>query len=191
MKNPASSISPSASAARALQPLRARWQQLAAREQTLVLVAGALLALALLWWLAVAPALGSLRTAPARHAQADQQLQQMLKMQAQAQQLRQNAASPAQPQPMGDLQSQLQKSLQAELGGSAQMQWLGNRAQVTLTAAPAPALARWLAQVRDNTHAAASEMKLSRAAAADKPAADAATRWSGSLVLDLPEPAAP
>lgn len=177
--------SPAASLAQALQPLQARWQQLAAREQSLVLAAGAVVALALLWSLAVAPALHSLRTAPARHAQADRQLQHMLRMQAQAQQLRQHAPS----QQMGDTQALLQKSLQAELGASARMQWLGNRAQVTLTAAPAPALARWLAQVRDNTHASASEMKLSRVAA-DKPAADAATRWSGSLMLDLPDQAA-
>lgn len=175
--------SPAASLAQALQPLRTRWQQLAAREQSLLLAAGAVVALALLWSLAVAPALRSLRTAPARHAQADQQLQHMLKMQAQAQQLRQHAPS----QQMGDTQALLQKSLQAELGASARMQWLGNRAQVTLTAAPAPALARWLAQVRDNTHASASEMKLSRVAAS---AAEATTRWSGSLMLDLPDQAA-
>jgi general secretion pathway protein M len=174
--------------AQALQPLRARWLQLAAREQNLVLAAGAVVALALLWALAVAPALHSLHTAPARHALADQQLQRMLKMQAQAQQLRQHASS--QPPQMGDIQALLQKSLQAELGASARMQWLGNRVQITLTAAPAPALARWLAQVRDNTHASASEMKLSRAPAADKPAADTLTRWSGSLMLDLPDPAA-
>ncbi|GGH62536.1 hypothetical protein GCM10010975_27360 [Comamonas phosphati] len=183
MKTSASLAAP---LAQALQPLRARWQQLAAREQNLVLAAGAVVALALLWSLAVAPALHSLGTAPARHAQADQQLQRMLKMQAQAQQLRQHA--PSQPQPVGNTQALLQQSLQAELGASAKMQWLGNRAQVTLTAAPASALARWLAQVRDNTHAAASEMKLSRAAA---PAADATTRWSGSLMLELPDRAAP
>jgi general secretion pathway protein M len=167
----------------ALQPLRARWQQLAAREQNLVRAAGAVVALALLWVLAVAPALHSLRTAPARHAQADLQLQRMLKMQAQAQQLRQHAA--AQPQPMGDTQALLQQSLQAELGASARMQWLGNRAQITLTAAPAPALARWLAQLRDNTHASASEMKLGRAGAPG----ESPVRWNGSLMLDLPDQA--
>lgn len=188
MKTSASPLT--APAFKMLQPLRTRWHQLATREQNLVLVAGSVIALALLWWLAVAPALGSLRTAPARHAQADLQLQRMLQMQAQAQQLRQHAT--AQPQQVGDTQAMLQKSLQADLGASAQMQWLGNRAQITLTAAPAPALARWLAQVRDNTHAAASEMKLSRAAVTtDRPAADATTRWSGSLMLDLPEQSAP
>ena len=41
----------------ALAPLQARWKALAAREQNLVLAAGALLAIALLWWLALAPRL--------------------------------------------------------------------------------------------------------------------------------------
>ncbi|EER57544.1 conserved hypothetical protein, partial [Acidovorax delafieldii 2AN] len=38
-------------------PLHARWKALAPREQQLVLAAGALVALALLWWVALAPAL--------------------------------------------------------------------------------------------------------------------------------------
>ena len=73
---------PSSSAA-----LRSRWQALAAREQTLVLAAAALVAVALLWWVAVAPALATLRTAPARHAELDAQLQRMQSLRAEAQQL--------------------------------------------------------------------------------------------------------
>ena len=67
--------------------LAARWQALAPREQTLVLAAGGLVLLALLWWLALAPALQTLRTAPARHAALDQQVQRMQPLQAEAQQL--------------------------------------------------------------------------------------------------------
>ena len=37
--------------------LRARWQALAPREQTLVLAAAGVVGLALLWWVALAPAL--------------------------------------------------------------------------------------------------------------------------------------
>ena len=48
--------------------LQDRWKALAPREQNLVLAAGTVVALALLWWVAMAPALGTLRTAPARHA---------------------------------------------------------------------------------------------------------------------------
>ena len=56
--------------------LQARWSKLAAREQNLLLGAGAVLTLALLWWLALAPALATLRSAPARHAELDSALQQ-------------------------------------------------------------------------------------------------------------------
>ena len=71
----------------AATPLRARWQTLAPREQNLVRAAVALVVLALLWWLALAPALQTLRTAPARHATLDAQLQRMQALQAEAQQL--------------------------------------------------------------------------------------------------------
>ncbi|WP_120966275.1 type II secretion system protein GspM [Comamonas sp. lk] len=163
-----------------LAPLRQRWQGLAAREQNLLLLAGSLVLLALVWWLALAPALSSLRTAPARHAQADRELQLMLRLQAQAEQLRQQPAGV-----MGDAPALLQQSLTAELGTAAQLQWLGQRAQITLTGAPAPALARWLSKVRDDTRATTAEMKLSRAPASQN--VDAAVRWNGSLLLDFPD----
>lgn len=164
----------------ALAPRRQRWRTLAPREQNLLLLAASVVLLALLWWLALAPAVHSLRTAPARHAAAELELQNMLQMQAQAELLRQ--------QPQGnsaDARAQLEQSLKTELGNSAQLQWLGNRAQVSLTNAAAPALARWLGQVRDNSHASVAEMKLNRILGE---AADGAvvTRWSGNLLLDLP-----
>ncbi|MGV2482088.1 UNVERIFIED_CONTAM: type II secretion system protein M, partial [Salmonella enterica subsp. enterica serovar Weltevreden] len=67
--------------------LRARWALLAPREQMLVGTAGVLVLLALLWWLALAPALQTLRSAPARHAALDAELQRMLQLQAEARQL--------------------------------------------------------------------------------------------------------
>jgi hypothetical protein len=81
----------------------------------------------------------------------------MLQMQAQAELLRQ--------QPQGNRCTHAaEQSLKTELGSSAQLQWLGNRPdQPTQTAAPA--LARWLAQVRDNSHASVAEMKLNRISA--------------------------
>ena len=142
----------------ALAPLQQRWNALAQREQNLVLMAGSVVLLALVWWIAIAPALNSLRTAPARQAAAESQLQAMLQMQAQAELLRQ--------QPQGnaaDIRNLLEQSVKTELAANAQLQWLGNRAQITLTNTPAPALARWLTQVRDNSHASVAEMKLNRA----------------------------
>src|SRR3989475_4512392 len=67
---------------------------------------------------------------------------------------------------------------------------MGDRAQITLKAAPAAALARWLAQVRSNTHAVPAEMKLARSASASTAAASGAAgaadavRWDGSLALE-------
>ena len=122
-----------------LAPLQARWKALAAREQNLVLAAGALLAIALLWWLALAPALAQLRASPARHAAADAQLQRMQALQAEALQLRDA------PRPQGgEALRTLQGSLAQQLGGAAQLQAAGERVTITLKAVPAEALAQWL-----------------------------------------------
>ena len=175
-------------------PLRTHWQALAPREQTLVLAAGGLIALALLWWLAVAPALATLRTAPARHAQLDAQLQHMHRLRAEAQQL-QSAPNPAR----GDTVGALRTALAQRLGNTAQLNVVGDRATVTLKGAPAGALGQWLAQTRSNARAAPIEARLARSAATSantaapstlgNPAA-AAPRWDGTLVLALP-PAQP
>ena len=90
------SMTPSSSSASALH---ARWQALAPREQSLLLAASAVVAVALLWWLALAPALHTLRSAPARHASLDKQLQQMQALQAEALQLQ---AQPRADQPDTD-----------------------------------------------------------------------------------------
>ena len=175
-------------------PLRTHWQALAPREQTLVLAAGGLIALALLWWLAVAPALATLRTAPARHAQLDAQLQHMHRLRAEAQQL-QSAPNPAR----GDTVGGLRTALAQRLGNTAQLSVVGDRATVTLKGAPAGALGQWLAQARSNARAAPIEARLARSAATSaNPAAPAtlgnpaaaAPRWDGTLVLALP-PAQP
>ena len=175
-------------------PLRTHWQALAPREQTLVLAAGGLIALALLWWLAVAPALATLRTAPARHAQLDAQLQHMHRLRAEAQQL-QSAPNPAR----GDTVGALRTALAQRLGNTAQLNVVGDRATVTLKGAPAGALGQWLAQARSNARPAPIEARLARSAATSantaapatlgSPAA-AAPRWDGTLVLALP-PAQP
>ena len=175
-------------------PLRTHWQALAPREQTLVLAAGGLIALALLWWLTVAPALATLRTAPARHAQLDAQLQHMHRLRAEAQQL-QSAPNPAR----GDTVGALRTALAQRLGNTAQLNVVGDRATVTLKGAPAGALGQWLAQARINARAAPIEARLARSAATSantaapatlgNPAA-AAPRWDGTLVLALP-PAQP
>jgi len=171
--------------------LQDRWKTLAPREQSLVLAAGALVALALLWWVAIAPALATLRAAPARHAALDAQLQRMQSLQAEAQQLQ--ATPPSSP---GDAVGALRTALTQRLGNTAQLHVAGDRATVTLKGASADALAQWLAQARSNARATPLEARLTRSAAA---AASAGTtpvtlgspvvampRWDGTLVLALP-----
>lgn len=164
--------------------LRARWQALAPREQNLLLAAAALIALALLWWLALAPALQTLREASTRHARLDAQLQHMQALQAQAQQLQ--ATPRANPE---DALRALQASVAERLGASARLSVAGDRATLTLQGTPADALAIWLAQARSNARALPQEAHLVRATAPDNRSAatqSAAVRWDGTLVLALP-----
>lgn len=173
--------------------LQARWKALAPREQNLVLAAGAIVALALLWWVAMAPALATLRAAPARHAELDTQVQRMLTLQAEAQQLQ--SAPRSNPT---DSVGTLRTALTQRLGPAGQLNVVGDRVTVVLKGAPADGLAQWLAQARSNAHASPVEARLVRNAAAAAPAAAAgattlggaapsgAPRWDGTLVLALP-----
>ena len=157
--------------------LRTRWQALAPREQTLVLVASSVVGLALLWWLALAPALATLRSAPARHAALDTQLQRMLGLQAEALQLQQAPANrPTDPR------RTLQTTLTQQLGTTATLQFMGDRANVTLKAASAEALATWLHLARSNAHATPVEARLARSATSEP----TAVRWDGAIALSLP-----
>lgn len=143
-----------------LAPLKAQWQAMAPREQNLVLGATAIVGLALVWWVAISPALQTLRTAPKRHAELDTQLQRMRGLQAEAQQLQ------AVPQnSTGDATGALRNGLTQRLGTAAQLNVAGDRATVTLKAAPADALAQWLALARSNARAVPIEARLTRAAA--------------------------
>ncbi len=155
-----------------LQALRARWETLVPREQVLVLAAAALVAFALLWWLALAPAFATLRSAEAQHRTLDAQLQRMLRLQAQAQ------AMQAQPkQNPEEAMRQLEVAIRQQLGVAARYSIAGDRVTVTLTAAPPAALAQWLAQIRVNARAIPGEAKLTRSASG---------AWDGTLVLTLP-----
>lgn len=159
-------------------PLRAHWQSLAPREQNLVRAAAALVALALLWWLALAPALQTLRTAPARHSALDAQLQHLQALQAEARQLQ--GAPRANPD---NALRALQTSVTENLGAGARLNVAGDRATLTLQNTPAQALAPWLAQARSNAKSVPQEAHLVRS---NDSGAAAPARWNGTLVLALP-----
>ena len=150
--------------------VQARWRATSPREQRLLRVAFALVLGALLWWVALAPALATLKGAETRQRVLDAQWHQMQRLQAQAQALQ--AQPPLAPVVARGL---LEASLKT-LGDTAQLSVTGERVTVTLKATSADALAQWLAQVRLNVRTAPSEARLVR---------NAAGSWDGALVLTL------
>lgn len=152
--------------------LKGRWELLAAREKLLVGSAAALVALALLWWVAIAPALATLRGADEQHRLLDAQLQRMRGLQAQAQGLQ------SQPrQGYDEALRLLESSVRQRLGATARMAVVGERVTLTLAGASPDALAQWLTQARVNARALPSEARLNR---------NASGQWDGTLVLTLP-----
>jgi len=180
-----------------LESLEARWQawwpELEPREQRMITIGAVLVVLALLWWVALAPALRTLSSAPTEHARLDAQLQQMTSLQAQAKAL--------QSQPRAsrdDAVRALETSVRQSFGPNAQMQpaAAGEGMTVAVRAAPADTLAQWLAQARSNARAVPREAHLTRSAqgggapasgaAAPKGDEPARVRWDGTMVMGLP-----
>lgn len=152
--------------------LRVRWDGLALREKAMLAAAAALVAFALLWWVALAPALGTLRGAESQHRELDAQLQHMLRLQSQAQ------AMQAQPRQTHDEALRLlELAIRQQLGAAARYAIAGDRVNVTLTGVSSDALAQWLTQARVNARALPGEARLTR---------NAAGLWDGTLVLTLP-----
>ena len=155
--------------------LRQHWAQSSAREKTLLRLAGALVAATLLWWLAINPALHTLRDTQVRGPALQAQMQTMLRLQARAQALQSQPKLAA-----SDSQALLDAALPT-LGVTARMTVSGERAPVTLDGSTADALAQWLAQVRLNAHARPLEMHLTQNHGL----------WSGRLVLQWASAPAP
>lgn len=152
--------------------LKARWDSLAPREKAWVAGAGALVVAVLVWLIALAPALATLRTAEQQHRTLDAQFQSMRSLQAQAQALQ------AQPkQSHEEALRQLELSVRERLGTTARSVVAGERVTITLAGTAPTALAQWLTQARVNARALPSEARLSR---------NSAGLWEGTLVLTLP-----
>jgi general secretion pathway protein M len=150
--------------------MQQRWRELAGREQRLVLLTLVVLGLALVWWLAVAPALAILKAAPGQHQMLDAQLAQMQRLQAQAKVLQ------AQPALSGDESRRVLEASLKPLGAAAQMSSQGDRLTVTFKDISADALAQWLATARQNAHAVPSEAHWVRTPSA---------HWSGTVAMTL------
>lgn len=149
--------------------------RLSPRERTAVTAAAWVIGLGLLWWLAVAPALATLRDAPARHAKADAQLAQMQRLAATAETMR--GQSSAQPPARDEVLRALETATQG-LAGTGQIAVLGERVTLTLRNTPPEALAQWLTQVRINARLLPLDSQITREVGSPG--------WSGSMVLSGP-----
>lgn len=146
-----------------------QWQSMGERERLAVGTVGVLLGLLLAWSLLVAPALRTLKSAPAELETLELQLQQM---QAQAQEARALGSAP--PVPPAQAEAALKASVE-RLGAAARLNITGDRAIVTLNGIAPPVLQAWLAEVRAAARARPIEAQLTRGA----------TGFSGNLVLSL------
>jgi general secretion pathway protein M len=160
-----------------LQTLQIRWNALNARDKLGLYLIAAVLGLALLWGVLLAPAVRTLRFADAEHRRLDAQLQQMRRLQAQAQALQ------AQPRIRRDEAVRaLEQSVKQWLGANAQLSVNGERATLTVKGVSPESLVQWFAQARINAHAALKEARLMRNSPPNAPAA-----WDGTLLLALPD----
>ncbi|MES2980018.1 MAG: type II secretion system protein GspM [Pseudomonadota bacterium] len=173
-----------------LKALATRWNTLAPREQTAVAAAAIVVTLALLYWVGIAPAVATLRTSGPRQQQLDQQLRDMQLLQLRAQ------AAQAKPLSAGTDPAQALRDSLRPLGEAVQLAITPDGATLTLRDLSAEQLSGWLSQTRIQAHAVPVQVRLLRSdsstplspgAGASGPAtANAAARWSGTVVLSLP-----
>ncbi|MEO7246680.1 MAG: type II secretion system protein GspM [Rubrivivax sp.] len=148
---------------------RARWDALAARERRLVVGALVLVAVALLWAMALRPAWRTLRSAPVESARLDAEWATMQRQAAEVRTLR--SAAPVAPA----LAAQSLQAATTRLGGGARLALQGERAVLTLTDIDGAALLQWLAEARQGARARPVEANLRHGDGG----------YSGTLVLQL------
>ncbi len=153
------------------QQLAQRWQAQPLRQQLLVALAIVLVADALLWWIALAPALSLWREAPQKQRALDLEMQTLQTLESQARMLRQLPQAGR-----DDARRALEASVQQQLGASGRLQLSGDSATLALTGARGEALAQWLAQARIDARTRPVSAQLSR---------NAAGLWDGTLTLAL------
>ena len=150
------------------------WQQLNPRDRRIWLVVFVAISLCLLWLIAIAPAMNTLRNTPDLHRKLDAQLESMQRISAEAKSL--------QKQPklsLDDAQKALQNTVTQRLGSNGQISITGNRAMLTLKNATPQSVAEFLTEARINAHAIPQEAKITRSNAP-------ITSWDGSMTLTLP-----
>ncbi len=145
------------------------WQARDARERRALLLSAAVLGAFLLWSLAIAPPLRTLRSAPAQIEALDTQLQAMQRLADEAAVLR---ATP--PLPPTQAVERL-KAASERLGSQARLSLQGDRAVLSLNGVAPQALRSFLAEARAGARARPVEASLTRGA----------DGYSGQLVIAL------
>lgn len=151
-------------------PLEQFWGQLARRERLGLVWAGTAVALALVWFIAIAPAWRTASLAPARLEALDTQLQEMRRLAQEARELRNVSAPPV---------TQSEAALNAatgRLGDHGKMSLQGDRVVLTLNQASGEELQAWLATARSAARARAVEAQLTRSASGG---------YAGTIVVAL------
>jgi general secretion pathway protein M len=139
-----------------IAPARLQWQALASRERLGLSIAGAALALLVVWQLGVASAWRTLREAPLQIDRLDAQLQDMQRLASEAQELRGLA-------PVSAAQAALAlKAATDHLGAVGKLSVQGERATLTLNGASSEQLRTWLGEARSAARARPVQAQLQR-----------------------------
>ena len=162
------SLPPAAGAARA--EVNRFWQQLAPRERQMLVGAAIVLVVFVVWLIAVAPALRTLRETPPELDRLELQLQQMQIAAGESETLR--GASPVPAMQAADAL----RAATERLGGKGKIQIQGDRATLTFTGVQFGTLRTWLGEARSGARARPVEAQLLKAAGG----------YNGSISLTLP-----
>lgn len=153
-----------------LQTLRARWSALAPREQQALGLAGAALALLLLWSVGLQPAWRTWREVPAQREALEAQLLDMQRLATEARDLK------AQPPVSAAQSAQALKAATDRLGPKARLVVQADRGTLNLTGVSPEQLRAWLAEVRSGARARPIDLQLNRAEQG----------LSGQVIVSLP-----
>lgn len=137
--------------------LRQRWAALAPRERNLVIVGGVALAVLVLWYVGLASAWSTWKTAPAQLRAAESDWMQMQRLATEARDLK------AQPPVSAAQAAEALKSATGRLGANAKLSQLGDRATLTINGASPEQLRTWLAEARSGARARPIDVQINRA----------------------------
>lgn len=157
------------------QQLRSRWRLMLLRDRMIAGLVASLALAAVVWWLALAPALTTWRQAPDRHAVLDAQIEYMRALAEEAHTLQKLPVARQE-----DSRRALEALVGQTLGRTGTLTVRGDRATVVLTGTSAEALAALLVQTRQNARVLPIQAELVRNTAR--------TGWDGNLTLALPQP---